>query len=513
MARSIESVVIAGGGTAGWLSACRLAAWAKAERRTLRVTLIEAPDIPTVGVGEGTWPTMRQTLAEIGIDEAEFLDQCDATFKQGSRFDGWRTGGADDCYMHPFTPPPATRDARQLLSAWLAGPEQPFAAAMTAQEAVAAASLAPRQRAMPAFAGALNYAYHLDAGKLVELLRRQAVQQLGVTHVSARIASVDDRPEGDIAALVTASGERLEGDLFLDCTGHAAVLIQGHCKSDWVDRSACLFNDRALVVQIPPAPDSAIASQTIATAHRAGWIWDIGLPARRGVGCVYSSSFLDDGAAEQILAAYIASAIPGAEVQPRRLVFPTGHRARFWARNCVAVGLSSGFAEPLEASAIVLVELSLKALIDNFPAGSETMPIVAERFNQLFLTRWDRIIEFLKLHYVLSERPEPYWQAHRDPGTYPQRLAGLLALWKQQPPSMYDLPLAEEIFPAASYQYVYYGMGGATPSELPEPPRELTAQLGEIERRGRMLLASLPTNRGYIDGLRASLRTGTKGRA
>ena len=505
MGRSVERIVIAGGGTAGWLSACRLAAWSAAEDRAIRITLIEAPDIPTVGVGEGTWPTMRETLAEIGIDEAEFLAAADASFKQGSRFDGWRNGGAEDHYFHPFTPPPQVRDPRQLLAAWKAQQDRAFASVMTAQDTVAAASLAPRQRAMPPYAGALNYAYHLDAGRFVALLRRHATQRLGVTHLGERIVSVEANEAGAIAAIATASGERVEGDLFIDCTGHAALLIQGHCDSEWVDRSAQLFNDRALVAQVPVEPESRIASQTIAAAHRAGWIWDIGLPGRRGIGCVYASSFLDDSQAEQIFAQYIAANVPGAgAVHPRRLIFPTGHRERLWVGNCIAIGLSAGFVEPLEASAIVLAELSLRALIDNFPSDAAVMSVVAERFNALFATRWDRIVEFLKLHYVLSQRDEPYWRAHRDSATFPERLAGLLELWKQQPPSAYDLPLAEEIFPAASYQYVYYGMGGQAPARLPEPSDSLLGQLDQVTQRSRSLLSALPTNRAYLDGLRTA---------
>jgi len=514
MVKSVKRIVIAGGGTAGWLAACRLAAWSRAEGRPLDVTLIESTDIPAIGVGEGTWPTMRETLALIGIDEAEFLLASDASFKQGSRFDGWGDGSAGEHYFHPFTPPPPARDPRQLVACWTASPERSYASVMTSQEAVAAADLAPRQRSMPPYAGALNYAYHLDAGKFVALLRRHAVQRLGVQHLDDRITSIEACDSGDISALSTASGHRIEGDFFIDCTGHAALLIHGHCGSGWVDRSAELFNDRALAAQVPVDPCSPVASQTVSTAHRAGWIWDIALPGRRGIGCVYASSFMEDSEAEEVLSEYIASAIPEAgAIQPRRLAFPTGHRARFWDRNCLAIGLSSGFVEPLEASAIVLVELSLNALIDNFPSNRATMPLLANRFNDLFSQRWERIVEFLKLHYVLSERAEPYWQAHRDPVTFPDRLAGLLELWKEQPPSAYDLPLAEEIFPAASYQYVYFGMGGAAPRSLPTPAPAMIAQLDQVAQRGRSLLAALPTNRAYLDALNGDARRLLEGRA
>ena len=503
MGRAIERIVIAGGGTAGWLSACRIASWASGGKRKLDITLVESPDMPTIGVGEGTWPTMRETLAEIGIEEGEFLRSCDASFKQGSRFDGWRTGGEDDSYFHPFTAPPAARDPRQLVAAWKrTGGGDSFAQAMSPQQAVADANLAPRQRSMPPYAGALNYAYHLDAGRFAELLRRHAVGRLGVSHVSDKIVSVEAGACEDIAAVHTRAGKRIEGELFIDCSGFSELLIGGHCGSEWVDRSAHMFNDRALAAQVAVEPGSPIASQTISTAHRAGWIWDIALPGRRGIGCVYSSSFIDDSEAEQILADYVAAAVPGAGiVHPRRVTFPTGHRKRFWDGNCLAIGLSAGFIEPLEASAIVLIELSLRALVENFPSDRATMSLVAERFNDLFRTRWDRIVEFLKLHYVLSERNEPYWQANRDPTTFPDRLSDLLGLWRQQPPSAYDLPLAEEIFPAASYQYVYYGMGGLTPAQLPEPGAELIAQLQSVAQRRRSLLAALPTNRAYFDAM------------
>ncbi len=500
----VKSVLIVGGGTAGWLAAGTIAArhQGRIKAGTFSVTLVESPSVPIIGVGEGTWPTMRETLAEIGIGEAEFLQACTASFKQGSRFDGWRTGEAGDSYVHPFTPPPPVRDPRQLLAAWNKASGTSFAALFTAQDGVAAAALAPRQRSMPPYAGALNYAYHLDAARFAALLRRHAVQRLGVIHHADRINSVERAADGDLAAILTASGKRIDGDFFIDCTGHSALLIQEHCGSQWIDRSHQLFNDRALAIQVPVQPGSAIASLTIATAHRAGWIWDIGLPGRRGIGCVYASAFMSDSEAEQVLSHYLSgNALDVGSAQPRRLAFPTGHRARFWERNCLAVGLSAGFVEPLEASAIVLIELSLRTLIENFPLSRDAMTVAARMFNGQFSTRWERIVEFLKLHYVLSKRSEPYWRAHRDENSFPDRLAGLLTLWRQQPPSSFELPLSDEIFPAPSYQYVYYGMGGEIAPTVGEPAPSLVAQLDQLAHRRRSLLASLPTNRTYLDCL------------
>ncbi len=500
MSTPVQHIVIVGGGTAGWLSACLLAA----RLPGMRITLVEAPDIPTIGVGEGTWPTMRETLSVIGIPEAEFLEECDAAFKQGSRFDGWRDGSADDSYLHPFSAPPAA-EMRDRAEAWQTGRRQgAFAAAITAQHAVCAANLAPRQRTMPDYAGALNYGYHLDAGKFAALLMRHATQRLGVTRIAAQVVSTQRAANADIAALLLQDGTAIAGDLFLDCSGQAAILIAGECGAGWVDRSDVSFNDSALAVQVPVEPGSSIAAQTIGTAHEAGWLWDIGLPARRGIGCVYASRFLSDDRAAEILSSYVAAKVPGADpasLTPRKLAFRTGHRDRFWIGNCIAIGLSAGFIEPLEASAIALIELSLKAIAENFPQSRAVMDIHAARFNELFRYRWDRVVEFLKLHYVPSMRTEPYWQAQRAPETVPPRLAECLALWREQPPSVWDFPRVDEMFPAASQQYVLYGMGlpvplsGAAPAA---PPR-----LAEIAAKARALAAALPTARDYLDRLAA----------
>ena len=492
----ISHVVIVGGGTAGWLAACRIAAAARPDAAPpLDVTLVESPEVATIGVGEGTWPTMRGTLERIGIGEAEFLAACDASFKHGSRFVGWATGAADDAYLHPFSPP-IDGDPRAVVAAWQAEGGA-FADAVSPQPRAARLGLAPRQRAMPDYAGALNYGYHLDAGKLAMLLMRHATGRLGVRHVCDHVTEVERAADGDVAAVRTRTHGAIAGDLFLDCTGHAALLVG---DIPFVDRSNILFNDRALAVQLPVAPDSAIAAQTDATAHAAGWIWDIGLPTRRGVGCVYSSAHMSDDQAASTLAAYLGVA----ELPPsaRRLAFRSGHRERFWRGNCLAVGLSAGFLEPLEASAIVTIELSLDALLDDWPTR-ETIGLVGDRFNTLFRYRWDRIVAFLKLHYVLSRREEPYWRDHRDAASVPAHLAELLALWRHRPPIRADLPMVDEVFPAASYQYVLYGMGAPAPDRGPigigAPP-----SLASVAQRGSALAASLPPIRAYLDASRTA---------
>lgn len=503
MSKRIKNIVIVGGGTAGWITAGLLAARHKDRSDNgISITVIESPDVPTVGVGEGTWPTIRKTLSRIGIKEADFLKACGASFKQGSRFDGWVTGAEDDSYAHPFELP-VSHQAGDLLHAWQKNvPAMSFAQAVCIQSSESLKHLAPRQRNMPEYVGAMNYAYHLDAVKMANLLQVHICENLGVTHIKDHVTEILGPKEGDIEAVQTRENGKIAGDLFIDCTGQASLLLGKHYGVDFIDQSHVLFNDSAVVTQLTVSESDPIQSETISTAHEAGWIWDIGLPKRRGIGCVYSSKHISDERAEDILRDYIGR--ENEDVMTRRLKFQSRHRTHFWHHNCLAIGLSAGFLEPLEASAIVLVELSAEALSDNLPVTRAAMGIEAKRFNDIFQYRWGRIIDFLKLHYVLSQRPEPYWQDNRKEETIPQRLQELLELWKHRPPCNYDFEQAKEIFPAASYQFVAYGMGMAPIYHPTLEPSILVAveeKMKSMDGKRRSFAAGLPTNRALLAGL------------
>jgi tryptophan halogenase len=287
------------------------------------------------------------------------------------------------------------------------------------------------------------------------------------------------------------------------------LLLGGHFGVPLVPQSGVLFNDSALAIQVPYADERApIASHTVSTAQRNGWIWDIGLPTRRGIGYVYSSQHTDLATAEQDLAAYVWRTSGRTDATPRKLTFEPGYRRTFWQRNCVAIGLSAGFVEPLEASALALVELSATMLSDEMPATRAAMDIVARRFNDCFTYRWERVIDFLKLHYVLSRREGKYWDDHRRADTQPDRLRELLDLWRFQPPSRYDLHRVEEVFPSASYQYVLYGMGfrpepGGFTRRTDDPDRA-DDYFREAARLTQKLLGGLPTNRDLLDHIRTN---------
>jgi hypothetical protein len=502
MSDTIEHIVVVGGGSAGWLVAGVLAA-----EHPLRVTLVESPAVPAIGVGEGTWPSMRDTLHRIGVSETDFFRACDAAFKQGSRFERWVNGADDDVYFHPFVLPQGYGDAN-LAAAWQqAHRGTPFADLVSFQPHLCVHGRAPKQAATPEFAAVANYGYHLDAGKFGAFLREHCVNKLGVRHVVDHVETIRSHDNGDIAALALRGGAVVEGDLFVDCTGMQSLLLGKHYGVPLLHQRHVLFNDSALAVQVPYASeDSPIASQTTSSAQPNGWIWDIGLPERRGIGHVYSSAHSSDDDAECALRAYVkASGGPADMPAPRKLSFEPGYRERFWHRNVVAIGLSSGFIEPLEASALALVELAAGWLADDLPVTRAQMDVVAARFNEAFTYRWERVIEFLKLHYVLSKRTDSrYWIEHRDPASIPERLQELLRLWRARPPSRRDFSRIEEVFPSASWQYILYGMGFRTEgapraSDRPELADDAFREAARLTAR---MLPALPANRELIAHIR-----------
>jgi len=503
MTHPVRNIIIVGGGTAGWLTAGLIAA----RHRSLipasfKVTLVESPNTPTVGVGEGTWPTLRTTLARIGVSETDFFRECDAAFKQGARFAGWTTGAADDAYYHPLMLPQGFQQIN-LVPHWLAaGGDRSFCDAVSPQGRLCDDGLAPKTITTPEYDAVANYAYHLDAGKLGAFLQKHCCEQLGVRHVRADVRHATLSDDGDIRSIVTEQAGEIEGDLFVDCTGFRSLLLGQTLGVPFRDCSDVLFCDTALAVHLPYESEiSPIASQTISTARSAGWIWDVGLPTRRGIGHVYSSNHISDDEAERELRAYLGPL--GADLPIRKLRIPSGHRETFWKANCVAVGLAAGFLEPLESSSIVLIELSAKLIAEQMPACREVMDVIASRFNATTHYRWGRIIDFLKLHYVLTKRTDTsFWRDNVRPETIPDRLRELLLLWQYQSPWFHDeFDRIEEVFPAASYQYVLYGMGFRTevePAALRGDARLAERALRENAAQTERLRAGLPRHRELI---------------
>ncbi len=531
MNKSTKTVVIVGGGIAGWLTAGRLAAKHKSNtEQGLKVILIESANIPAVGVGEGTWPTMRSTLKALGISETDFIRECEASFKQGAKFAKWFDGTKDDFYYHPLVLPQAFGKT-DLAAHWLAKQTQAkqennhqysFSNEVCFQEAICEQGLAPKTIRHAEFTDVANYAYHLDSAKFAVFLQKHCKDKLGVTHIIDDVIGVnsavnsannyteetdtdDTVNKGDILSVSTQNHGDIAGELFVDCTGFSSLLLGKHYKIPFKKCDDILFIDTALAVQVPyESEDSPIASHTISTGQEAGWIWDIGLQHRRGVGYVYSSKHSTEEEARAVLAEYVGEKFSSLNV--RKIPIVSGHRERFWQNNCVAVGLSAGFLEPLEASALVMVELAAQMISEQLPASREVMDVVAKRFNETALYRWDRIIDFLKLHYILSERTEPFWTDNRDSKTIPQSLQDLMVEWKYRAPADHDFTSNNEVFPAASYQYVLYGMGFK--SDYCHTPYALDdcdfakSQFRQNKALIDKALSLLPSNRELLDKIK-----------
>ena len=502
-------VVIVGGGTAGWLTAGIIAAkhcLKDSPTQETVITLVESPDVKNLGVGEGTWPTMRDTLRQIGISEREFIACCDASFKQASKFVGWSCG-KDEHYYHPFTAP-SGYGAVSIADHWCATAKDiDFESWVCAQGAICQQNLAPKLPQMPEYAFSLNYGYHLNAGKFVKMLHQHCVEKLGVNYIQGHVEQVLSAENGDISAIVLTSGEQVKGDLFIDCSGFAAILIGKHYQIPFKSKQHILFNDTALAVQVDYAADDApIASCTVATAQESGWIWDIALQNRRGVGHVFSSNFTNVERAEEALVNYCQNdpLLCSQQITPRTIKFTPGHRETFWHKNCVAIGVSAGFVEPLEATALVLIEKSAEWLSQQLPRDRSAMTVLAKRFNALTMQRWQEIIDFLKLHYVLSHRKDSeYWQEHQRPESIPESLQEALTLWHTQAPGLYESNQRFELFSSASKQYVLYGMGFNTEQKQHELLCQKEASLikrirNETLHNTEKLLSALPTNRQFL---------------
>ena len=457
----IKKIVIVGGGTAGWITANHLAVALNClDESNTQVTLIESPDIPTVGVGEGTVPAMRHTLAHFGIRETDFLQQCDATFKQSIKFVDWVHNPVDNdgsFYHHVFDYPAI--HPLNMVPYWLLDDNRlKFADAVSLQSSICEAGLAPKLITHPEFQGFTEYAYHLDAGKFSQLLANNAVNKLGVKHIKANVTDVLIGESGNIDSVVTDRTDAINGDLFIDCSGFNALLIDKKFGVKLVDQSKYLFVDSALAMQVPYQNlESPIASHTIATAKKTGWVWDIGLTSRRGVGYVYSSEYEEDENAEQILRNYVGSA--GTDLECRKISMKIGYREKFWVNNCVSIGLSQGFVEPLEATGLLLFDAAAKMLAELLPSNNSDFDKAAKLFNHRITYTWKRVIDFIKMHYYLSQRADSdFWTDNRDDSSAPQSLLELLELWRSRPPGEYDFFSRFEAFNLDNYLYVLYGM-------------------------------------------------------
>jgi tryptophan halogenase len=445
----VRNVVILGGGTAGWMTA---AALSKALQNSgISISLVESDAIGTIGVGEATIPTIHWFNQLVGLDEADFMAATKATYKLGIEFHGWQGDG--HAYFHPFGTYGAPGDAamfpHRLIRAWLGGLDaSPEPYSLTTQLA--------RQRRFARPTGdprsllsTLGYAFHFDAGLYAAYLRRQS-ETRGVRRFEGKVAQVEqDGETGFIRSLTTDKGDRLAGDLFIDCSGLRGLLIEEKLNAGYENWSDWLPCDGAWAAPTPA--EQSPPPFTRAYAQEAGWRWRIPLQHRVGNGYVFSSRFQEPDAARETLLAAIGE--PSAE--PRLIRFTPGRRKRAWIGNVIAIGLSSGFLEPLESTSIHLIQTGIGKLLSLFPrAGCD--PLLAEQYNRIARREAEDVRDFLVLHYHFTQgRTEPLWR-HCQAMPLPDTLAYKIDQFRSSGRIMLS---PEDLFRDASWFAVMTGQG------------------------------------------------------
>ena len=483
--QSIRKVVIAGGGTAGWLAG---AALAHQFRELLDITLVESEQIGTVGVGESTVPPIRNFHRFLQIDEQEFLRSVAGTFKLSISFENWRRPG--DRYFNPF----GNTGQGTLVCAfhhfWLESVARGMDSRLADYCVESEASLHDR------FAlGAepeVNYAYHLDAGLYARFLRTRA-ERHGLRRVEGRIHEVRQHAEsGHVTALVLEDGQVIEGDLFIDCTGFRGLLIEQTLGTGYEDWNNWLPCDRAVAVQTE-AQGSPVP-YTRAIAHQAGWRWHIPLQHRIGCGLVYSSQHIsEDEATAKLLADVGAPAIRA----PWRVPFRSGRRLKAWNGNVVSLGLASGFIEPLESTSIHLTMSAIVRLIEQFPnegiAGS-----AVRLYNETSRIEMEHVRDFIILHYHANQRDEPMWQQCRDMEV-PESLRIRLQAWRERAHAWQG---ANELFRVDQWTHVLLGQGIVPRQHHPLaralPDADLQRFLQGLRRRVVHAVDAMPDQRAFI---------------
>ncbi|MGR6329341.1 tryptophan halogenase family protein [Sphingomonas sp. XXL09] len=419
-ATSAPTIAIVGGGTAGWMAACLMAtAWPDAA-----ITLVESPDVGIVGVGEGSTPQLKALFDGLGIAEADWMPAADATYKVGIAFHGWGEPGS--AYFHPFagavdlhTQPAfhASAHARRTGADVPAHPDRFFL-----NSRLAAAGRAPV--APPNFPFPVGYGYHFDAHKVGEVLRAEAIRR-GVRHVRAHVEAVVVADTGDIASLTLRDQDPLAADLFVDASGFRSLLLQQALGVPFRPFAENLFNDRAVVMPTPRG--ATLDAHTSATALSAGWAWAIPLTARTGNGYVYASSYLSPDEAETELRRHLGRLDD--PTPARHLMMKVGRVERSWAGNCLAIGLAQGFIEPLEATALHLVQATVEGFLRAYEAGGRS-PRDRDGFNARIARRYEGIRDYIVAHYRLNRRIDtPYWRDNAGHDRLSDDLKAIMTAW------------------------------------------------------------------------------------
>lgn len=511
MDQRITHFTIVGGGSAGWLTAAMLVG--TLNRRNdgpdTRITLIESPTVPIVGVGEATTLSTFVTFAQLRIDERDFLCRCDASFKGAVRFRGWDVwpDGTQSDFYHPFDAPetlwgidPAYHYHRRARRGEV---QAPFDHTMSAVPWLMDAKRAPREATRAHYDGLANYTFHLDATLLGEYLRGYCTA-LGVENIRDDVTDLKFDERGFVTALTLEERGDFPVEFVIDCSGFRGLILRQALKEPFASYGDNLLCDRALALQVPHEPGAPLDPYTTSTALSAGWSWRVPLYSRLGTGYVYSSRFISDDQAIDEFRRHLGKA--GETGEPRVLRMNIGRLRRSWVNNCLAVGLSGGFVEPLESTSIHLTQIAVRRLIDHLP-DRRMSPALIDRYNKSMTEMFEDIRDFIAMHYAVSNRPGAFWEAARSDAVVPARVKERLLLWRCKMPSPLDIDANNPLFTSWSYIYVLYGKrffdGITFPIECAISDADYDEFLAEMARERDALMARAPDHRALLQQIHA----------
>ncbi len=522
MARKIERLVIVGGGSAGWMTAAYLH---KALGESVRVSLVESASISTIGVGEATFSTIRLFFDFLGLEEHEWMPRCDAAYKMAIKFVDWNQERQH--FYHPFQRYEMV-EGFNIGEWWLKLKDY---LGRYDYSCFMIPALCDRKRSPRAMDGRVfdekvtefftperafqknvlldlkiqyPYAYHFNAGLLANFLRDFAVAN-GVEHILDEVMDVKLAEDGSIAHIVTKEHGNIQGDLYIDCTGFRGLLINKALGEPFISFSDSLLCDRAVAMQVPRDISSdGMKPYTTATALSAGWVWNIPLYGRDGTGYVYSSAFISPDEAEAELRSHLGSAADG--LSTNHIKMRIGRNRNSWVKNCVAIGLASGFVEPLESTGIFFIQHGIEALMADFPDKSFDEELI-KSYNKAVADCIDGVRDFLVLHYHGSTRKDlPFWQATKHEIAIPDSLTDRLRLWRSRLPNNRNINQNYHGFESYSYSVMLLGLGYRPQQSLPAldhiTDRKAMDTFRAIQERADYLCRTLPSQYEYLTAMR-----------